>query len=97
VNDVTPSPNPVPEEPERQSMPVLVLQFFIFPLAIVAVCVAVFVIFGLISSDTRTPREYLQEARTGGGMFNIKRWQAAYALANALESPKELEAAREDP
>jgi len=78
-------------------MPFLVLQFFIFPLAIVAVCVTVFVIFGLISSDVRTPRQYLAEARTGGGMFNIKRWQAAYALANALESQKDLAAARSDP
>jgi HEAT repeat protein len=77
-------------------MPFLVLQFFIFPLAIVAVCVTVFVVFGLISSDTRTPRQYLQEARTGGGIFNIKRWQAAYALANALESPKDLATARAD-
>jgi HEAT repeat protein len=103
VNDVTPEPvtapttEATPEEPQRQSMPFLVLQFFIFPMAIVAVCVTVFVIFGLISSDARTPRQYLAEARTGGGMFNIKRWQAAYALANALESPKELKAAREDP
>jgi HEAT repeat protein len=100
VNDATPAvPTPPEAEPEeqRQSMPFLVLQFFIFPMAIVAVCVTVFVIFGLISSDTRTPLQYLAEARTGGGMFNIKRWQAAYALANALESPKELAAARNDP
>ncbi len=81
----------------RRSLPFLVLQFFIFPMAIVAVCVTVFVIFGLISSDTRTPREYLAEARAGGGMFNIKRWQAAYALVGALESQKELAAARSDP
>jgi HEAT repeat protein len=102
VSDVTPpeakpigAPTEVPEE--RQTTPFLVLQFFIFPMAIVAVCVTVFVIFGLISSSPRTPREYLAEARTGGGMFNIKRWQAAFSLANALESPKDLEQARHDP
>jgi hypothetical protein len=100
VNDET-SPSESPAEnaelPERQSTPFLVLQFFIFPMAIVAVCVTVFVIFGLISQDKHTPREYLAEARAGGGMFNIRRWQAAYALANILESPKELAAARQDP
>jgi HEAT repeat protein len=99
VSDENPPTEGLPptEEAPRQSLPFLVLQFFIFPLAIVAVCVTVFVIFGLISQDARTPRQYLAEARTGGGMFNIKRWQAAYALANALESRKDLESARSDP
>jgi hypothetical protein len=100
VNDATQSPTePAAESPEevRQSTPFLVLQFFIFPMAIVAVCVTVFVIFGLISSESRTPRQYLAEARAGGGMFNIKRWQAAHALAGVLQSPKDLAAARSDP
>lgn len=66
-------------------------------MAIVAVCVTVFVLFGLISSETRTPRQYLAEARAGGGIFNIKRWQAAHALASVLQSPKDLAAARSDP
>jgi HEAT repeat protein len=90
-----PPAEPAPEI--RQSTPFLVLQFFIFPMAIVAVCVTVFVIFGLISSETRTPRQYLAEARAGGGIFNIKRWQAAHALASVLQSPKDLAAARNDP
>src|SRR5581483_9160414 len=97
VNDTTAPQDSSSPPPERQSAPFLVLQFFIFPMAIVVVCVTVFVIFGLISSETRTPREYLAEARAGGGMFNIKRWQAAYALASALQTPKDLEAARKDP
>jgi hypothetical protein len=53
---------------ERQTTPFLVLQFFVFPMSIVAVCVAVFVIFGLIASDRKTPRDYLAEVRTGGGL-----------------------------
>src|SRR5438477_4232989 len=102
VSEVTPEPEPTPPseasaEQVRQSTPFLVLQFFIFPMAIVAVCVTVFVIFGLISSESRTPRQYLAEARAGGGMFNIKRWQAAHALAGVLQSPKDLSAARSDP
>jgi HEAT repeat protein len=69
--------------PERQSTPFLVLQFFIFPLAIVAVCVGVFVLFGLIASEGRGPREYLAEVRTGSAN---RRWQAAFELSKALHA-----------
>src|SRR5512144_79034 len=86
---------PDDEAPERQSTPFLVLQFFVFPMSIVAACVAVFVIFGLIASDRKTPRDYLAEVRTGGGLFNVKRWQAAFALANALGAEKDM--AKKDP
>jgi HEAT repeat protein len=92
----TPPIEPEEEEgPRRVGTPFLVLQFFVFPMAIVAVCVIVFMIFGLVASDQKSPRTYLQEVRTGGGMFNIKRWQAAFALASALENDREL--ARKDP
>jgi HEAT repeat protein len=84
------------DESARQTTPFLVLQFFIFPMAIVAVCVAVFVVFGLVASGPKDPRAMLAEVRTGGGLFNIKRWQAAYALANALESESDLRRARAD-
>lgn len=90
---------PAATEPEgpRQTTPFLVLQFFIFPMSIVAVCVAVFVVFGLVATGPKDPRAILAEVRTGGGLFNIKRWQAAYALANALESEADLAKARRDP
>jgi hypothetical protein len=81
----------------RQTTPFLVLQFFIFPMAVVAVCVAVFLVFGLVASGPKDPRAILAEVRTGGGLFNIKRWQAAYALANALEAEADLSRARRDP
>lgn len=83
--------------PERQSTPFLVLQFFIFPMAIVAACVAVFVIFGLISSDAKTARDHLADVRRGGGMFGVKRWQAAFAFAGALEADKGPDSARREP
>jgi HEAT repeat protein len=86
-----------PDAPPRQSTPFLVLQFFIFPMSIVAVCVAVFVVFGLVATGPKDPRAMLAEVRTGGGLFNIKRWQAAYALANALESEADLARARSHP
>jgi HEAT repeat protein len=86
-----------PEEGPRQTTPFLVLQFFIFPLAIVAACVAVFVIFGLISSDAKTARDHLADVRRGGGMFGVKRWQAAFAFVGALEADKGSDSAKRDP
>jgi HEAT repeat protein len=105
MTTVTETPVPAPAgsaadetaAPERQTTPFLVLQFFIFPMSIVAVCVAVFVVFGLVATGPKDPRAILAEVRNGGGLFNIKRWQAAYALANALESEQDLRKARSDP
>jgi HEAT repeat protein len=74
-----------PAEP-RQSTPFLVLQFFIFPMAIVAVCVAVFVIFGLIAGESHGAREYLGEVRKGGAN---RRWQAAFELSKVLQAGKD--------
>jgi HEAT repeat protein len=75
-----------PESPVRQSTPFLVLQFFIFPLSIVAVCVTVFVIFGLIASEGKGPRQYLDEVRTGS---TNRRWQAAFELTKALQAKRD--------
>ena len=70
----------------RQSTPFLVLQFFIFPLSIVAVCVAVFVVFGMIASEGKGAREHLAEVRSGGAN---RRWQAAFELAKVLQAGKD--------
>jgi len=75
-----------PEAPPRQTTPFLVLQFFIFPMAIVAVCVAVFVIFGLIASEGKGARAYLDEVRTGSAN---RRWQAAFELSKVLQARKD--------
>jgi len=80
-----PPPAEEPAEP-RQSTPFLVLQFFIFPMAIVAVCVAVFVIFGLIAGESHGAREYLGEVRSGGAN---RRWQAAFELSKVLQAGKD--------
>ena len=82
-----PTAEPVSEEPPvRQTTPFLVLQFFIFPLSIVAVCVTVFVIFGLIASEGKGPRQYLDEVRTGSAN---RRWQAAFELTKVLQAHKD--------
>ena len=75
-----------PPETERQTTPFLVLQFFIFPMAIVAVCVAVFVIFGMIASEGKGARDYLAEVRTGSAN---RRWQAAFELSKVLQARKD--------
>ena len=74
------------EEPERQTTPFLVLQFFVFPMAIVAVCVAVFVIFGLVAGESKGPKDYLDLVRTGSAN---QRWQAAFELAKELQAKKD--------
>jgi HEAT repeat protein len=75
------------ETPERQTTPFLVLQFFIFPMAIVAVCVTVFVIFGLIASEGRSARDYLGEVRSGSA---TRRWQAAFELSKILQTSRDV-------
>ena len=72
--------------PPGRARPFLVLQFFIFPLSIVAVCVAVFVVFGMIASEGKGAREHLADVRTGGAN---RRWQAAFELAKVLQAGKD--------
>jgi len=74
---------PGEEEEERQTTPFLVLQFFIFPMAIVAVCVTVFVVFGLIASEGKDASAYLQDVRSGS---TNRRWQAAFELSKLLQA-----------
>lgn len=69
--------------PRRQTVPFLVLQFFIFPMAIVAVCAVVFVVFGLIAAEGKGPRDYLAEVRAGSAN---RRWQAAFELSKLLQA-----------
>jgi HEAT repeat protein len=77
---------PAGAESPRQSTPFLVVQFFLFPLGIVAVCVAVFVIFGMIASEGRSAKDYLDEVRSGSAN---RRWQAAFELAKVLQAGRD--------
>jgi len=85
VAQPTPELEP-PEGPERQTTPFLVLQFFVFPMAIVAVCVTVFVVFGLVASESKSAPDYLAEVRSGG---QNRRWQAAFELSKVLQGGKD--------
>ena len=79
--------------PERESegpagplaaAPSLAVQFFLIPLAVVAVVVAVYGGFRMMVTDERTPEEYLLDVRAGG---RDRRWPAAYELSRLMGDP----------
>ena len=77
-------------EPARTDSPLVVapalsVQFFLIPLAVVAVVVAVYGGFRLMVADERSPEEYLNEIRNGG---RDRRWPAAYELARIMGQPE---------
>lgn len=57
------------------------LQFFIIPMAVVAVCVGIFLFFGWMVADEKTGLDYLNEVKAGS---QSRRWQAAFELAKWL-------------
>jgi HEAT repeat protein len=57
------------------------LQFFLVPAFVVAVCVGIFLFFAWLVSDERTSLEYLNEVRAGSAS---RRWQAAFELAKII-------------
>jgi len=75
---------------ERKPASLLVAQFFLFPLIIIAICVGVFLLFGYLTFEERTPREYLRALQNGS---ESQRWQAAVELSNEVSNKK----ARLDP
>jgi len=70
---------------ERKPTSLLVAQFFLFPLIIIAICVGIFLLFGYLTFDQRTPREYLNAIQTGS---ESQRWQSAYEFSNYVSSKK---------
>src|SRR5206468_5214090 len=66
--------------------PALAVQFFLTPLAVVAITVGVYVGFrSLVANDSRSAHEYLAEVRNGG---SDRRWPAAYELSRLMSDPK---------
>jgi HEAT repeat protein len=64
----------------------LIAQFFLFPLIIIAICIGIFLLFGYLTYEQRSPAEYLSLIRTGSG---TQRWQAAYELSNMIAHDKQ--------
>src|SRR5919197_430783 len=65
--------------------PALAVQFFLIPLAVVAVAVTVYVGFRSLLTDNRSAQDYLIEIRNGG---SNRRWPAAYELSRLMADPK---------
>lgn len=64
--------------------PALAVQFFLIPLAVVAVTVMMYAGLRSLLADNRTAQDYLTEIRTGG---SIGRWPAAYELSRLMADP----------
>jgi HEAT repeat protein len=65
--------------------PALAVQFFLIPLAVVAVIGVVYLGFRSMVADTRGAREYLAEVQNGG---TERRWPAAYELSRLMDDPQ---------
>ena len=50
----------------------LIAQFFLFPLIIIAICIGIFLLFGYMTYEQRTPAEYLSLIRTGSGTQELE-------------------------
>ena len=75
---------PVPRNP-LVAAPALAVQFFLIPLAVVALTGAAYLGFRSMVVDTRGAREYLAEVQNGG---TDRRWPAAYELSRLMKDPK---------
>jgi HEAT repeat protein len=64
--------------------PALAVQFFLIPLAVVAVVVAIYAGFRMLMADERTAEDYLVEIQTTRGS---RRWPAAYELSRRMADP----------
>ena len=64
--------------------PSLAVQFFLIPLTVVAVVVAIYGGFRMMVAEERSPEEYLNEVRAGG---RDRRWPAAYELSRLMDDP----------
>ncbi len=81
-------PVPPPDDLIEVKKPtsLLIAQFFLFPLIIIAICVGIFLLFGYLTYVEKTPKEYLDEVRNGSEL--CCRWQSAYELSNIISSQK---------
>lgn len=66
----------------REAPRAILFQFVVFPLAVVAVGVLIFLLFGYLATDRHSIPEYLSEIEGGS---THARWQAAYQLSKSLK------------
>src|SRR5215510_2883759 len=84
--------NPVSLPPDedltevRKPASLLIAQFFLFPLIIIGICVGIFLFFGYLTYEQRSPTQFLDDIRSGTG---TQRWQAAFELSNIVKTNPE--------
>jgi len=82
---------PIPTADElievKKPTSLLIAQFFLFPLIIIAICIGIFLLFGYLTYEQKTAQEYLNDVRTGSEL--CCRWQSAYELSNIISSQKD--------
>lgn len=87
MDDANKNPASLPPDEDltevRKPASLLIAQFFLFPLIIIGICIGIFLFFGYVTYDQKTPSEYLSEIRSGTG---TQRWQAAFELSNIVKS-----------
>jgi hypothetical protein len=78
---------PKPDELIEVKKPtsLLIAQFFLFPLIIIAICIGIFLLFGYLTYQQETAQEYLNDVRNGSTL----RWQSAYDLSNVISTQKD--------
>src|SRR5262245_36664952 len=70
----------------RKPASLLIAQFLLFPLIIIGICVGIFLFFGYLTYEQRSPTQFLDDIRSGTG---TQRWQAAFELSNIVKSNPE--------
>jgi HEAT repeat protein len=82
---------PIPAADElievKKPTSLLIAQFFLFPLIIIAICIGIFLLFGYLTYEQKTAQEYLSDVRNGSEL--CCRWQSAYELSNMISSQKD--------
>src|SRR3954464_14197143 len=66
----------------KESPRTILFQFVVFPLGIVVVAVAIFLLFRKLGPEEQTIPDYLNAIRSGS---SHERWQAAYQLSKSLK------------
>ena len=84
--------NPIDMPPQedltevKKPTSLLVAQLFLFPLIVIGFGVGVFLLFGYITQEQKSPQAYLNEIRLGS---ETRRWQAAFELSKVIAAQKE--------
>jgi HEAT repeat protein len=65
--------------------PALAVQFFLIPLAVVAVVAGIYAGFRMLMAEERTAEDYVRELQTTRGS---RRWPAAYELSRMMAAPQ---------